>query len=142
MAMNRTRCASSARATHNTDCSLWLEGVTAADVVIRNNRIVHCGLGGPNDGTIDAASGIAVHVNAVDRSVPGLHKRLLFEDNEIVGGLHAISIKGAEDVIVRHNTFRDLSGSAILVGNSRRVSAHDNQGAERFQTDDLPVPGK
>lgn len=120
----------------------WMEGVTAADVVIRNNRIVHCGLGGPNDGTIDDASGIAVHVNAADRSVPGLHKRLLFERNEIIGGLHAISIKGAEDVIVRHNTFRDLSGSAIVVGNSRRVSAHDNQGAEPFQTDDRPVSEK
>ena len=71
-----------------------------------------------------------------------MHKRLLFENNKIIGGLHAISIKGAEDVIVRHNTFRDLSGPAIVVGNSRRVSAHDNQGAEPFETDDLPVPGK
>ena len=113
----------------------WMEGVASADVVIRRNKITNCGLGGANDGTIDDASGIAVHVNAADRSIPGLHKRLLFEDNEINGGRHAITIKGAEDVTIRHNVFKNITAEPIVVGSSRRVRAYDNQGA-------APIPAE
>ncbi len=106
----------------------WGEGVASEDVIVRNNTITNCGLGGANDGTIDEASAIAVHVNAKIRNVPGLHKRLLFEGNKITGGIHAISIKGAEDVTIRNNTFTDIQKEPIIVGASRRVKAYNNNG--------------
>lgn len=121
----------------------WMEGVASADVVIRNNRIFNCGLGGANDGTIDEASGIAIHVNANDRSVQGLHKRILIENNTITHGEHAITIKGAEDVTVRHNTFTNIRQKAIVSDASRRVWCYDNQGAadqKEGESPALPIP--
>ncbi|MEN7551034.1 right-handed parallel beta-helix repeat-containing protein [Rapidithrix thailandica] len=84
----------------------WQEGVAAADVVVRNNRIIHCGRG---DGTQNGACGITVNVKAENTKVPGLHKRLLFEHN-IIEGENAecgIFISGAEDVTIRNN---EISG--------------------------------
>jgi hypothetical protein len=118
----------------------WMEGVASADVLVRGNRFTDCGLGGPNDGTIDGASAIAVHVNAQDASVPGLHKRLRFEHNEIIGGRHAITVKGAEDVTICSNIFRNITAEPIVVGASRRVRAFDNAGAPPYPPDDQPAP--
>ena len=117
-----------------------MEGVTSADVLVRGNRFTDCGLGGPNDGTIDGASAIAVHVNAQDASVPGLHKRLRFEHNEIIGGRHGITVKGAEDVTICSNIFRNITAEPIVVGASRRVRAFDNAGAPPYPPDDQPAP--
>ena len=114
----------------------WMEGVTSADVIVRNNKITNCGLGGAGDGTIDRASAIAVHVNAEDRSEPGLHKRILIEGNVIEGGYHAISVKGAEDVIIRNNKFFQVENIPIIVGSSRRVNIYSNKGADDFTTED------
>lgn len=107
----------------------WMEGVCAADVVVRNNQITHCGLGGPNDGTIDGASAVSVEVNAPNRGVPGLIKRLLIENNTITGGHHAISIRSAGDVTVRGNTFREIRSDPVRVQTSERVWVTGNQGA-------------
>ena len=118
----------------------WMEGVASADVVVRGNKFTNCGLGA-TDGTIDDASAIAVQVNAQDTGVPGLHKRLRFEGNEIIGGRHAISVKAAEDVAICGNIFKNITAEPIVVGTSRRVRAYDNRGAEPLQTDDLRVRG-
>jgi hypothetical protein len=117
----------------------WMEGVASADVVVRGNEIINCGLGGPNDGTIDGASAIAVHVNAADRSVPGLHRRLLFENNLVVNGQHAIAVKGAEDVTIRSNRFINIRGQPVVVDTSRRVWAYENKGAPESRSGDEPA---
>ncbi|MFO1489743.1 MAG: right-handed parallel beta-helix repeat-containing protein [Kiritimatiellia bacterium] len=117
----------------------WMEGVASADVIVRGNTFLDCGLGGANDGTIDGASAIAVHVNAADRGVPGLHKRLLFENNRVTGGGHAITVKGAEDVTIRGNTFTGIRGEPVVVDVSRRVYAHGNEGASPLRIGDLPA---
>lgn len=114
----------------------WMEGVTSADVIVRGNKIVHCGTG---EGTIDGASAIAVHVNASNHSVPGLHKRLLFENNQFIGGDHAITIKSAEDVTIRNNVFKEIAGKPIEIGSSIRVWAFDNKGAEDIRIGDKPA---
>jgi len=114
----------------------WMEGVTSADVVIRGNKIVRCGTG---EGTIDGASAIAVHVNASNHNVPGLHKRLLFENNQFIGGERAIAIKSAEDVTIRNNIFKEFTGKPIEVGTSSRVWAFDNKGAEDIRIGDKPA---
>jgi hypothetical protein len=111
----------------------WGEGVASEDVVVKNNTFANCGLGGADDGTIDDASAIAVHVKAPKRDRPGLHKRLLFEGNEISGGIHAITIKNAEDVIIRNNVFSRMSEAPVVVGASRRVHVYNNKGAEDFR---------
>lgn len=104
----------------------WLEGSTAQDVVIRNNRFVRCGFGGLNAGVIDGASAVAIHVNSVDRSVPGLHKRILIENNEVIGGIHAIAVKNAEDVIIQGNVFRGIQEEPVIVGTSNNVEMLSN----------------
>jgi hypothetical protein len=91
--------------------SNWHEGPTAANVVIRNNRIIRCG-GGP--GTIERTSGIIVNVVASDKTVAGLHKHIVIEGN-IIEGDHAengIYISGASHVVIRGN---EISGCAMPV---------------------------
>ncbi len=117
----------------------WGEGVASEDVVVRNNRFSNCGLGGENDGTIDGASAVAVHVNAQDRSVPGLHKRILIENNKVIGGEHAISIKGAQDVIIRYNEFNEIEKEPIVVGASEKVKAYENKGADAIGPPQDPI---
>jgi hypothetical protein len=114
----------------------WMEGVTSADVIIRSNTIAHSGFG---EGTIDGASAIAIHVNASKTDVPGLHKRILIENNRITSGERAISIKGAEDVTVRNNVFKKMTGKPIEVGASQRVWAYDNEGAEKIELGEKPA---
>ncbi len=113
----------------------WGEGPASEDVVIRGNKFTNCGLGGPNDGTLDGASAIALHVKAKNTSVQGLHRRILIDNNTIYGGQHAIVVKGSEDVTLRNNTFKNIGGDPIIIGSSKRVSAYDNKGAETLKTD-------
>lgn len=117
----------------------WGEGVASEDVVVRNNRFSNCGLGGENDGTIDGTSAVAVHVNSQDRSVPGLHKRILIENNKVIGGEHAISIKGAQDVTIRYNEFNEIEKEPIVVGSSEKVKAFGNKGAKVIESLQTPV---
>ena len=60
----------------------WYEGAPTADLVIRRNRIIHCGLG---HGRQNDASAIALNIVAKDSTLPGLHKRVLIEGNQIIG---------------------------------------------------------
>ncbi len=118
----------------------WGEGITSEDVVVRNNVFTNCGIGGAGDGTIDGASAIAVHIKAKKRNVPGLHKRLLFENNKIRGGIHAIVVKGASDVTIRKNTFADIQKQPIITEASVRVKAYNNEGSEPIgENKDNPV---
>ncbi len=117
----------------------WMEGVGSADVIIRNNTITHCGLGGEGDGTLEGASGIAIQVKAQDRNVPGIHRRILVENNTIRGGHHAIAIRGAEDVTVRGNTFVDIQGAPVTVGASDRVWSYGNRGADDIKVGTEPA---
>ncbi|PZX48294.1 glycosyl hydrolase family 28-related protein [Algoriphagus chordae] len=117
----------------------WLEGVASEDVIIRNNTFTNCGLGGNNDGTIDGASAIAIHVNAPDRTIPGLHKRILIENNKVIGGEHAFTVKGAENVTIRNNEFLEIVKEPIVVGASRKVSAYENKGAADIASKISPV---
>ncbi|MCP4645485.1 MAG: right-handed parallel beta-helix repeat-containing protein [bacterium] len=105
----------------------WHEGAPTADLTIRNNRIVHCGLG---HGTQNDACAIAINVKAQDTTVPGLHKRVLIEDNEIVGlnakrGIFASSVEG---LTIRNNRF-DGCDEPIHVEYSTSVQVCNNHGA-------------
>ena len=106
----------------------WGEGPSSEDVVIENNEFVNCGLGGPEDGTMDGASAIALHVKAPNTNTPGLHKRILIQGNTISGGKHAIAVKGSEDVTIRDNIFTNISQEPIIIGASERVKAYENNG--------------
>ncbi|MFD2791211.1 right-handed parallel beta-helix repeat-containing protein [Arenibacter sp. H213] len=118
----------------------WGEGPASEDVVISGNEFTNCGLGGANDGTLDGASAIALHVKAKNTSVQGLHKRILIYDNTIDGGQHAIVVRGSEDVTLRNNVFKNIDGDPIIIGSSKRVSAFDNKGAETLNTDvNVPI---
>ena len=102
----------------------WMEGATSEDVVIRNNKFLHCGYG---DGTIANAAAVAIHVNAADARVPGLHKRILIESNEIVGGDDAISVANADDVTIRNNRFKAIKREDVTAKASTNVKILDNQ---------------
>lgn len=104
----------------------WGEGPASEDVVIENNEFVNCGLGGPGDGTMDGASAIALHVKAINTSVPGLHKRILIQNNTINGGMHAISVKGSEDVTLQDNIFFNIKEKPMIIGASRRIQVKEN----------------
>ena len=104
----------------------WMEGPGSADVIVRNNRFVRCGFA---DGTVGGANAVALEVNA-SRRVPGIHKRVLIEDNTIEGGNNGISVSCAEDVMVRRNRFTGQSGTPVSISNSRGVTVKGNQGAE------------
>lgn len=107
----------------------WGEGITSEDVIVRNNVFTNCGIGGADDGTIDGASAIAVHIKAKNTNAAGLHKRLLFENNKVNGGIHAIVVKGASDVTIRNNSFKEIREEPIVIDASIRVKAYDNEGA-------------
>ena len=115
----------------------WKEGVPSRDIVIRGNTFNRNGGG---DGTIDDASAVAIHVNASRTDVPGLHQRILIENNKgsSPGAGHFISVKGAEDVTIRNNTFTGIAnaGQALTVGASRRVAAYGNAGMQDYFSND------
>jgi hypothetical protein len=106
----------------------WHEGPASADVTIRNNRFLGCGRG---EGTIQGASGIAVNVDAPRTNVPGIHRRILIEGNQIVGpdSERGIYVSGAADVTIR---FNQIAGTRvpIEVQHSERVQVYGNDGAE------------
>ena len=108
----------------------WGEGMASEDVIITGNVFNNCGLGGSNDGTIEGASAIALHVKAPNTNVAGLHKRILIENNVINGGKHAIVVKGSEDVTIRNNSFKEIDGQPIIIGASIRVKAYNNEGGQ------------
>ncbi len=117
----------------------WMERTGSSDVVIRDNVIRYCGSGGANDGTLEDASAVALHVKAQDRSVPGIHRRVLIENNRITGGRHAIAVRGSEDVTIRHNVFQDIIAEPVTIAASERVWSHDNSGAPDLRHGPAPA---
>ena len=103
----------------------WHEGVTSANVIIRNNRMMRCGYG--NQGRIMGASGICVNIDAENPDTPDLHKDLLIENNIIEGenAPQGIYISSAENVKIR---FNEISGCVepIEVLNSSKVIISNN----------------
>ena len=112
----------------------WHEGPASADVTIRNNRFLGCGRG---EGTIHGASAIAVNVDAPRTDVPGLHRRILIEGNQIVGpgAERGIYVSGARDVTIRYNEIAGVR-VPVEVEHSEGVEVYENDGAEA-----LPGPG-
>lgn len=108
--------------------SYWHEGPPAANVFIRYNRIIRCGIGA---GSQDHTSGIAVKIEAGETDVPGLHKHLLIEGNIIEGegAERGISVSQAEDVTIRYN---EISGcrQPIVVAHSIQAHVYSNSGVE------------
>jgi hypothetical protein len=107
----------------------WHEGPGSADVTIRNNRFLGCGRG---EGTIQGASAIAVNVDAPRTDIPGVHRRILIEGNQIVGPPgreRGIFVSGAGDVTIRYNQIAGVQ-IPIEVRHSDEVVAYENDGAE------------
>jgi len=118
----------------------WSEGPASHDVIVRNNIFTNCGIGGEGDGTLDGASAVAIHVKAKDRTVSGLHKRILIENNVINKGIHAIVVKGSADVIIRNNSFKQIEKLPVVIDASKRVKVYDNKGADSIEiSKDDPV---
>ncbi len=80
----------------------WHEGPASENVIIRNNRIIRCGLSLEGE---DWACGITVNVGAEKADIAGLHRHLVIEGNIIEGeeAENGIFISGAEDVLIRNN---------------------------------------
>ena len=90
----------------------WHEGPASADVRIRFNRILDCGFG---EGTQNHSSGISVNVKADRADVPGVHKRILVEGNQIRvprGTRHGIFVGGSENVTIR---FNQITGAEVPI---------------------------
>lgn len=108
----------------------WREGGPCEDLTIRGCRILRCGRG---DGTVDGACGIAVQLKAPRLGIPGIHKRILIENNLIEGenAARGIYVTGAEDVTIRNNV---ISGcrEPVKVEACLRVKLENNG----------PVPGR
>jgi len=102
----------------------WHEGGPTDNLIIRNNRIIHCGLG---HGTQNNASAIAVNVKARNPRVAGLHKNIIIEGNQVIGlnAKRGIFISGAENVTIRHNQFAGCE-VPIRIEYSTGVKIHDN----------------
>lgn len=104
----------------------WMEGVASEDVIIRNNTFTRNGGGA---GTIDQTACIAIQVEAQRKDVPGLHKRILIENNIFLEprARYIITVSGAEDVSIRNNIFSNYTGEVFQVHYSDRVLIYDNQ---------------
>jgi nitrous oxidase accessory protein NosD len=106
----------------------WHEGPPSANVIIRYNRIIRCGLGA---GLEDHTSGIVVKIEARETDVPGLHKHLLIEGNIIEGegAERGISVSQAEDVTIRYNQIWGCR-QPIVVAHSNQAHVYSNSGVE------------
>jgi len=103
----------------------WHEGPGSADVKILFNRIIHCGFG---EGIQNDSSGIAVNVKAERRDVPGIHRGIIIEGNQILvpEGVHrGIYVGGSQNVVIRYN---QISGAKepIKVEHSENVIISEN----------------
>jgi nitrous oxidase accessory protein NosD len=102
----------------------WGEGVTSADITIRNNKIIDCG---GNAGTINGTSGIAFNIDTKNPTAIGAHKRITIENNLIVGSpkLKGISISNAENVVIRQNQFQQCNPN-IFIQYSKNIEIVQN----------------
>ena len=89
----------------------WHEGPGSENVLIRNNRIIRCGLG---DGIQKETCGIVVSVGSPDPAKSGVHKNLTFENNIIEGenAKYGIYVTGSDNVKIRYN---QISGCEIPI---------------------------
>ena len=106
----------------------WYEGAPTENLVIRRNRIIHCGLG---HGTQNDACAIALNISTKNPTVSGLHKHVLIEGNQIVGfnAKRGIYAGGVEDLTIRDNQFSGCD-TPIYVEYSTDVHVQDNHGAD------------
>ena len=89
----------------------WHEGPGSENVLIRNNRIIRCGLG---DGIQKETCGIVVSVGSPDPAKSGVHKNLTFENNIIEGenAKYGIYVTGSDNVKIRYN---QISGCEVPI---------------------------
>jgi hypothetical protein len=105
----------------------WREGVTSANVVIRNNLFI----GNGYVGAIHEASAIAVNIETEEQAETPLHHGLLIEGNSIVGteagpgASRCIFISRADGVTIRSNELSDCR-TPISTEHSEHVAIHDN----------------
>jgi len=78
----------------------WHESAASEDIVVRNNRMVHCGIMEPH-----GTSGIAVLVGADQLPDRPVHRRIVLEDNLIsrIPGGKAIFATFVLDITIRNN---------------------------------------
>ena len=79
----------------------WHEGVACADVTIRRNRFVNCGISGHAE-----VGGVRIEM-AVDHPAGTPQRHIVLEDNlfDLPGTRHAVSISHAADVTLRGNIY-------------------------------------
>ncbi len=111
------------------------------EVIIRNNIFKNTGW----SWGIDNASAIAISIDAEKRDVPGLHQRILIQNNKFVNHRleTVISVKGAEGVMIKNNTFLNIENNVLYVEYANRVKAISNKGLDDYSSNDgdpkLPV---
>lgn len=105
----------------------WREGVTSANVVIRNNHFGGAGY----VGAFHEASAIAVDIETTEPATTPLHRGLLIEGNTIVGtetgpgAARCIFISRTDGVTIRHNELSRCR-TPITMEHSEHVVVHDN----------------
>lgn len=104
----------------------WKESGPCDNLVIRRCRFIRNGRG---DGTVDGACAVAVQLKAQRRGVPGIHGKILIEDNVIEGenAARGISVTGADDVTVRNNTITGCK-DPVKVEACNKVNVDGNAG--------------
>ena len=102
----------------------WHESGPCEEVVIRRCRFIRNGRGA---GTEDGACAVAVNIKAPRRGVPGIHGRIVIEDNRIEGedAARGIFITGATEAVVRRNTITGCR-QPVVVEATTRVDVSDN----------------
>jgi hypothetical protein len=103
----------------------WHEGVTAAHVTIRNNRMISCGHG--MKGYPLDVCGVCINIDAAISDTPNLHKDITIENNIISGEQAAfgIYVANTEGVNIRYN---EISGckNPICILYSSLINIQDN----------------
>jgi hypothetical protein len=89
----------------------WHEGVACADVTVRGNRFVDCGVSGHAD-----VGGVKVEM-AVDRRAGTPQRNIVIEGNtfELEGVRHAVHVSNAERVRITGNRFKTLEEPVEIV---------------------------
>lgn len=124
----------------------WCEGSHSADVTIRRNTMINCGLGA---GSQHGANGIAVVIDAPDTKGTRLHDGITLRDNVIIGNGEngcGICVRNAKNVDVADNHITNckqdvVMGDVDLVPDARAYWAFAEQGNGIVFTptdDDLP----
>lgn len=116
------------------DSGYWSESIATRDVMIRENQFTGCNMGAA---LAEGVISVFAHVKDFHQAqLPGVHRNLRIENNQIDGGFNSgIFISASDGVLVSHNQIKNFSQSPtceagkfpIYIQASTRVTLRNNQ---------------